>query len=197
MGVHQAVALVSGEESGRSVSRRRFLVTVGGEHATTEGAAVSNHILEQYYLVVDQDQELRVRRADERTVTMTLKERAHGEVTIGVDPSTYEELAQYRLGRVLRKIRCTFLAGPHKGWSLDVFDEDSPFAGIAIAEFEMADKHTSLPELPSEWEIVADISGLADFENRNLALHGPPDLAIVAKWSPTADSAAGRVERWR
>ena len=95
-----------------------------------------------------------------------------------------EEMKQFAVGRVIRKDRYKFKSGAYKGWLIDIFDKESAFREMAIAEIELPDLKASLPDVPDYIDIRKenDISELSDFENKNLSLYGPPDLMFLSKW---------------
>jgi CYTH domain-containing protein len=163
-------------------TQRRFLISSVALETKEPGSRLESKILEQYYLIVDEEKELRLRCEDDRICTMTLRDKSRGEVTISVGRTLYDEMMPYRLGRVIRKTRYKYLDEPLQTWSIDVYDDGSPFRGMVIAELDLPGYQEELPETPVFVEVLSDISDLSDFENRNLALHGPPDLLFVSRW---------------
>ena len=138
---------------------------------------VSASFFEQYYLIVDNKQELRIRRENSTVCTMTLKNQDRGEVTISVDISLFDELISHRVGRVIQKKRYTFTTVPYLSWTVDVYEKESSFRGMVIAELTNHPEDIDESECPSEFNVQHEITGLPEFDNRNLALHGLPDLA--------------------
>jgi len=132
--------------------------------------------LKQYYLVVAQDREVRMRSIDGKEFEMTLKDSSHREVTVSVQQELYDELESMRTGIIIHKKRYRFDPTFWEGWSLDVYDDASSLGGMWIAEIELSDESSPAPALPKWVEFIDDISENEDFDNRNLALFGVPDI---------------------
>jgi len=143
---------------------------------------VNKSQLEQYYVIIDKDKELRVRCRDNKEYTMTLKDRSQENslpISVKISKNIYNELQSYMIGRLIKKDRYQFKEDSYLGWSCDIYDENSQFNGMIVAEIDVEDDQ-SIPELPNELKIQEDISKFSDFENRNLALHGPPDFMYIS-----------------
>ena len=162
--------------------QKRFLISHLNMDLLNNSDTISKQELEQYYLIIDEDYELRLRSEDGNVFKMTLKDRSKGEVTIAVEQTLYEEMRGFQIGRSIRKTRYRVADGQFKGWSVDVYSEDSSFRGMVIAEIEVKDSKTAVQENPEWLEIHTDISDLREFENRSLALHGQPDLVFFTRW---------------
>jgi CRP-like cAMP-binding protein/MFS family permease len=184
--IHSVVSTTHKEKVKKSI-QKRFLWGPINDEARESLKADENldkKTLEQYYLIVEEENELRLRCENDIMYKMTLKDKKKGEVTIDVEKEIYEEMKQFAVGRVIRKDRYKFKSGAYKGWLIDIFDKESAFREMAIAEIELPDLKASMPDVPDYINIRKenDISELSDFENKNLSLYGPPDLMFFSKW---------------
>lgn len=182
--LQEVIGLPSGTKSQGTIVKR-FLASSFDIDVSGLPSYIKVEHLEQFYLVVDKDREMRLQSRDNKTFYMTLKDRSRGEsdeVTVSVDSTLYYDMRPLQAGRLLKKTRYSYESGPHARWSIDVYDKDSPFQGLIIGEIELSNPDSLIPEAPSYLHIRSDISELKEFENRNLALYGPPDYMFTGRW---------------
>ncbi len=176
-------ALLAGtaDPSSKRGRLRRHLLQTLDRPALASTVGVHAQRLEQYYLVIDGDREVRVRRLDGHDCILTLKDRSTDgiiEVGVSVAEALFDSLASYRVGYLLGKTRYTFADTSVGTVTVDIYDDTSPFAGLAVAEWDDVNRPQAILQRP-EFELAQDVSEAPAFENRNLALHGPPDSLLA------------------
>ena len=129
--------------------------------------------IDQGYLALDGDTEVRVRRRAGRA-TLTIK---HGsglvrvEEEIAIDDARFERLWPLTAGRRIEKVRHLV---PADGVTveLDVYGGD--LAGLVVAEVEFAGEADSEAWRPPGW-LGRELTGDERYANRSLACHGAPE----------------------
>ena len=134
--------------------------------------------IEQGYLAVGPEGEVRLRRKGEQTV-LTVKRGAglsRDEVEVEISPEQFEALWPLTEGRRLRKRRHVL---PHDGLEIEVDVYEGEREGLIVAEHgdDPAD-HESEEQArdfePPTW-LGDDVTGDERFLNENLAVNGLPD----------------------
>jgi adenylate cyclase len=129
--------------------------------------------IEQGYLAVGAEGEVRLRRKGERTL-LTVKRGAglsRAEVEVEVTPEQFEGLWPLTEGRRLRKRRYVL---PHDGLQVEVDVYEGELAGLNVAEIEFDTEEQARAFEPPAW-LGDEVTGDERFLNENLAVHGPPD----------------------
>lgn len=142
---------------------RKFLVT-----SDAWRARANKHMhLRQAYLASDGRASIRVRIADNREATLTIKSRSAEmrrlELEYSIPVIEAEAMIPLRLGSVIEKVRSEV---PFGGlvWEIDVFSGENE--GLIIAEVELSDEHQHV-EMPP-W-IGAEVTRQANYYNGSLA----------------------------
>jgi adenylate cyclase len=129
-------------------------------------------LIEQGYLALEEEVEVRVRRrdgSDRLTVKRGRGERRE-EVEIELGPEQLERLWPLTEGRRVRKRRHLV---PLEAGTAEVDVYEGPHAGLLTAEIEFADEQQAeRADLPG-W-LGREVTGEGAYANRSLALHGPP-----------------------
>ena len=154
---------------------RKFLVRSEGWRAAAREDAIR---LVQGYLHVGDDDEVRVRLRDDAAATLTVKRggrsRERVEVEVALDADAARRLLDRAVvGRTVRKRRhLVDLPAAPDGRRLvaevDVFEGDH--AGLVVAEIELPDAETPVPEL--DW-LGEEVTGDPRFYNAVLAAPSP------------------------
>lgn len=148
----------------------RFVVQVQDEGLQS----ASQHRLEQAYVVIEKNDEIRIRREGDQ-LSVTAK-RDYGkrrkEIELRLDPHIYEALLKYADNRKISKTRYTLNCLGHE-WRIDVYDEDTKCAGLSIAETDICDGEAT-PVFPHGIVPIADITDDFRYRNRSLAEDGLP-----------------------
>ena len=145
---------------------RKFLVCGDG----WQGLATRCTQIRQAYLAANGKVSVRVRIEDNRTATLTVKNRGAGmrrlELEYAIPVLEAESLVSLRSGAVIEKIRHIV---PYSGatWEVDVFGGEN--TGLVIAEVELDDEHQHV-DLPP-WA-GAEVTSQAQYYNGALA-HSP------------------------
>lgn len=145
---------------------RKFLVTTF--EPTADGASV-----EQGYIALDGDVEVRVRRKG-GTCTLTLKQGGglqRVEVEQTIDDDTFEALWPSSAGRRVTKVRHAVPADDLT-IEVDVFTGD--LAGLVVAEVEFDDTARAGAWTPPDW-FGRELTGETGWSNAALARAGRPD----------------------
>jgi adenylate cyclase len=129
--------------------------------------------IEQGYLAIGADGEVRLRRKGERTL-LTVKRGAglsRGEAEVEVSREQFDALWPLTEGRRLRKRRHVI---PHDGLEIevDVFEEE--LEGLIIAEVEFDSEEQARSFEPPAW-LGDEVTGEERFLNESLAVDGAPD----------------------
>jgi adenylate cyclase len=129
--------------------------------------------IEQGYLAVGSEGEVRLRRKGARTL-LTVKRgsglsRAEAEVEVSAEQ--FEALWPLTEGRRLRKRRHTV---GHDDVEIEVDVYEGELEGLAVAEVEFASEEEARAFRPPSW-LGDEVTGDERFLNENLAMHGSPD----------------------
>jgi CYTH domain-containing protein/CHAD domain-containing protein len=146
---------------------RKFVL----EAMPTEAAGVSGATIEQGYLAVDEEVEVRLRRSDgERLLTA---KRGHGEsreeVEIRLYDEQFEALWPLTEGRRLRKTRRRVPLGA--GLVAEVDRYEGALAGLLVAEVEFPSVEASRAFQPPLW-LGREVTGDRRYANQALARDG-------------------------
>ncbi len=146
---------------------RKFLLS---ESPSLEGRESTP--IEQGYLAVGEDGEVRLRRAGEQLL-LTVKRGAglsRAEQEVELAPEQFDALWPLTEGRRLTKRRHLI---PHEGVEveLDVYEGD--LAGLVLAEVEFQDEEQARAFKPPEW-LGEDVTEHPGYKNESLAEHGLP-----------------------
>ena len=130
--------------------------------------------IEQGYLALDGDVEVRLRRRDERAF-LTVKagggrRRTEEELEIGRD--RFEALWPLTAGRRIVKRRYRVPADDALVFEVDVYEE--ALAGLVVAEVEFPDDAAANAFATPDW-LGREVTDDPRWKNQALALHGRPD----------------------
>jgi adenylate cyclase len=129
--------------------------------------------LEQGYLAITDEAEIRIRRADD-DARLTVKSSpglSRVEEELALDADAFARLWPLTKGRRLVKVRHTREAAPGVVFELDVYE--GALAGLATLEVEFASEDAANAWTPPPWagrEVTADKA----YANQTLAVHGAP-----------------------
>jgi adenylate cyclase len=129
--------------------------------------------IEQGYLAVGADGEVRLRRKGEKTL-LTAKRGAglsRGEAEVEISAEQFEALWPLTEGRRLRKHRHVL---PHDGLEIEVDVYQGELEGLIVAEIEFDSEEQARGFEPPDW-LGEDVTGDERFLNENLAVDGAPD----------------------
>jgi CYTH domain-containing protein len=137
--------------------------------------------LEQGYLAITDDAEVRIRRADGGAARLTVKSApglSRVEEELPLDGEAFERLWPLTEGRRVVKTRWTRLSGDDDGddgdgvlLELDVYD--GSLVGLATLEVEFASEDAARAWTPPAWA-GRDVTGEKAYANQSLALYGAP-----------------------
>jgi adenylate cyclase len=130
--------------------------------------------LEQGYLAITDEVEVRVRRKGGATAVLTVKSApalARVEEELPLDGAAFERLWPLTEGRRLVKVRHTRAAAPGVLFELDVYE--GALAGLVTLEVEFADEHAAHAWTPPPWA-GREVTGDKAYANQSLAVHGRP-----------------------
>lgn len=137
--------------------------------ATADGVRI-----EQGYLAIDRDAEVRLRRSGQECRLTT--KRGHGaereEVEIEIDPEDLERLWPLTAGRRLAKTRRRIPLEGDLTAEVDVYEGD--LAGLRVVEVEFADVAGEKGFEPPDW-FEEELTGDERYANQALATAGRPD----------------------
>jgi adenylate cyclase len=146
---------------------RKFLVTdppdLGGD---------AGEEIEQGYLAIGSEGEVRVRRKGERLV-LTAKRGAglsREEAEVELDREAFEALWPLTEGRRLHKRRSVI---PHGDLSIELDVYEGELAGLVVAEIEFGSEEEARGFEPPEW-VGAEVTGDERYLNETLATRGAP-----------------------
>jgi adenylate cyclase len=146
---------------------RKFLV---GE--LPDLAATDSDEIEQGYLAIGSDGEVRVRQKGERLV-LTAK-RGSGlsrdEAEVELDQASFSELWPLTEGRRLHKRRHVV---PHGDLKIEVDIYEGDLEGLCVAEIEFASEEEAKSFDPPDW-LGEDVTGDERYLNETLATQGAP-----------------------
>jgi adenylate cyclase len=129
--------------------------------------------IEQGYLAVGADGEVRLRRKGEKTL-LTAKRGAglsRGEAEVEISAEQFEALWPLTEGRRLRKRRHVLA---HDGLEIEVDVYQGELEGLIVAEIEFDSEEQARGFEPPDW-LGDDVTGDERFLNENLAVDGAPD----------------------
>jgi CYTH domain-containing protein len=136
-------------------------------------AAWSATRLEQGYLAITDEAEIRIRRAGE-DAWLTVKSSpglSRVEEELALDADAFERLWPLTEGRRLVKVRHTREDAPGVVFELDVYE--GPLAGLATLEVEFASEDAANAWTPPSWA-GRDVTGDKAYANQTLAVDGAP-----------------------
>jgi CYTH domain-containing protein len=128
--------------------------------------------IEQGYLAVGAEGEVRLRRKGERTL-LTVKRGSglsRGEAEVEVSTEQFDALWPLTEGRRLRKRRHRL---SHDGVKIEVDVYEGELEGLAVAEVEFASEEEARAFRPPAW-LGDEVTGDDRFLNENLAINGAP-----------------------
>jgi adenylate cyclase len=153
--------------------------------------------IDQGYLAIDDEAEVRLRRAgDERRLTT---KRGHGderdEVEIDVAAADFERLWPLTAGRRVAKTRHLIPLEGGLTAEVDVYEDE--LAGLRVAEIEFPDTATERRFAPPAW-LGEELTGDERYANQTLATHGLPagersEAAEAARNAAASDEHEGAV----
>jgi adenylate cyclase len=129
--------------------------------------------IEQGYLAVGADGEVRLRRKGEQT-QLTVKRGAglsRAEAEVEISPEQFEALWPLTEGRRLRKRRHLL---PDDGLGIEVDVYEGELEGLIVAEVEFDSEDQARGFEPPAW-LGDEVTGDERFLNENLAVNGAPD----------------------
>jgi adenylate cyclase len=129
--------------------------------------------IEQGYLAVGAEGEVRLRRKGEGTL-LTVKRGAglsRGEAEIEISPEQFDALWPLTEGRRLRKRRHLL---PHHGLEIEVDVYEGELDGLIVAEIEFDSEAEAKGFDPPAW-LGDEVTGDERFLNESLAVDGAPD----------------------
>ena len=133
---------------------------------------VESEPIEQGYLAVGSDGEVRLRRKGDGHL-LTVKRGSglsRAEEEIELDPAQFEALWPLTEGRRLRKRRHVI---PHDDLQIELDVYEDELEGLRVAEVEFPDERAAGEFEPPPW-LGADVTGEDAYLNENLAVHGLP-----------------------
>jgi adenylate cyclase len=130
--------------------------------------------LEQGYLAITDDVEVRVRRHDGAQARLTVKSSpalARVEEELDLPDGAFDRLWPLTEGRRLVKHRYSRETEPGVVLELDVYD--GGLEGLATLEVEFADERAAAGFTPPDW-VGREVTGDAAYANQTLAVDGRP-----------------------
>jgi CYTH domain-containing protein len=130
--------------------------------------------LEQGYLAITDEVEVRVRRKDGAGAVVTIKSApglSRTEEELPLEPDAFERLWPLTAGRRVVKVRHTREDAPGVVLELDVYEGD--LEGLMTLEVEFADEDAARAWEPPPWA-GRDVTGDKAYANQSLAVHGRP-----------------------
>jgi adenylate cyclase len=130
--------------------------------------------LEQGYVAITDDAEVRVRREDGGSAVLTIKSApglARVEEELALDADAFARLWPLTEGRRVVKVRHRREAAPGVVLELDVYEGD--LEGLMTLEVEFADEDAARAWTPPPWA-GREVTGDKAYANQTLALHGRP-----------------------
>lgn len=153
------------------IERKWLVETVPPE---VEGGRWDTRKLEQGYLAVTDDVEVRIRRADGATAWLAVKSSpglTRVEEELVLDDGVFERLWPLTEGRRLVKHRYSREADRGVLLELDVYD--GSLDGLAVLEVEFPSEEAAAAFTAPDWA-GAEVTGNRAYANQTLALHGLP-----------------------
>jgi CYTH domain-containing protein/CHAD domain-containing protein len=165
---------------------RKFLVT---EMPRAESARAA---IEQGYLALDENTEVRLRRAGDE-LFLTAK-GGHGEVReeveVSLDPRSFEALWPLTAGRRVRKVRHYVPLGHDLRAEVDVYEDG--LDGLRTVEVEFDSPDASRAFTPPPW-FGRELTGDRRYANQTLATEGLPTNELALTDEAPAPSRAYRL----
>lgn len=130
--------------------------------------------IEQGYLAIDADAEVRLRRAGEE-LTLTVKRGAgedRGEYEVALSPEQMDLLWEACAGRWLRKRRYAVRLDEDLLAEVDVYA--GGLEGLRVAEVEFPSAERAAAFRPPDW-FDREVTGVRRFANQALAVEGMPE----------------------
>lgn len=150
--------------------------------------------ISQGYLTNGEGPEIRLRRADERTL-LTVKTGAgevREELEVELDPYLFRTLWPLTAGRRLTKVRLREPLGGGRTAEVDVYAEQ--LTGLVVGEVEFSSTEESRAFAPPAW-LGKEITGDQRYANRELAMSdGPPAVPPVERDEPSRSFRLKRKE---
>jgi CYTH domain-containing protein len=151
---------------------RKFLVDAMPPLDAGDGSWSSSR-LEQGYLAVTDDVEVRIRRADGERARLTVKSApglSRVEEELALDGGAFERLWPLTEGRRVVKTRWSRSVGDVV---LEVDVYEGSLSGLATLEVEFASEAAALAWSPPTWA-GREVTGEKAYANQSLALYGAP-----------------------
>jgi adenylate cyclase len=129
--------------------------------------------LEQGYLAITDEAEIRIRRTgdDARLTVKSAPALSRVEEELALDTEAFERLWPLTEGRRLVKVRHTREDVPGVVFELDVYE--GALAGLATLEVEFASEDAANAWTPPAWA-GREVTGDRAYANQTLAVHGAP-----------------------
>jgi CYTH domain-containing protein len=130
--------------------------------------------LEQGYLAINDEAEIRIRRADGGDARLTVKSApglSRVEEELALDADAFERLWPLTDGRRLVKVRHTREVEPGVVMELDVYE--GALAGLVTLEVEFASEDAANAWTPPPWA-GREVTGDTAYANQTLAVRGAP-----------------------
>lgn len=133
--------------------------------------------IEQGYLAITDDAEVRIRRRGgvAGAATLTVKSapgRTRAEEEVPLTADAFERLWPLTEGRRISKVRHVLEHAPGVVLELDVYEER--LAGLLTLEVEFADEAAADAWRPPDW-VADEVTGDPAYANQTLAVSGLPD----------------------
>jgi adenylate cyclase len=154
---------------GREIERKLLVEELPGDLDVWSAAR-----LEQGYLAITDEAEIRIRRADGSDARLTVKSSpalSRVEEELALDAEAFERLWPLTEGRRLDKIRHTREDAPGVLFELDVYA--GALAGLVTLEVEFASEEAASAWTPPAWA-GREVTGETAYANQTLAVHGAP-----------------------
>lgn len=159
----------------RSEIERKFLV----RELPSDVRDAPGERIEQGYIAIDDDVEVRVRRREDE-FSLTIKKgsgQVRGEEELAIDGDRFTQLWDLTDGRRIEKSRRTIDAGRETQFDVDVYSGE--LDGLITVEAEFASEEEAGAFEPPAW-FGPEVTDDRRFKNRALACHGLPADALVS-----------------
>jgi CYTH domain-containing protein len=130
--------------------------------------------LEQGYLAITDQVEVRVRRSDGGDTRLAVKSSpalSRVEEQLPLEDAAFDRLWPLTEGRRVVKVRHTLEDAPGVVFELDVYEGE--LDGLVTLEVEFADEAAAARFTPPEWA-DREVTGDKAYANQSLAVHGRP-----------------------
>jgi len=146
---------------------RKFLVDPD-EAGRLAGSARGQHRIEQAYVAVDDEREVRLRAIDGERGLLTVK--SHGELErdefeIELEEEQFRALSPLLETKAVAKTRYLL---DHDGHTIELDVYSGDLEGLAVAEVEFESRKDAEAFEPPDW-LGRDVTGDTRYKNRNLA----------------------------